>query len=987
MQKKHWLKMSGLLIALSFVFLIGLTHGESQIGEYNPSWVQEVITLRETVSNSPIRSIAAEYHWRQLTAKYPIEASWVAEDYNGTFADWYLEDEVAATKQLEQMLITYTRRVSGEKITLSATATSEEKNSAYDIAENVLDGSSSTLWHTRWDGRDRLPQAITIKLDEPNFVDQLSYLPRQDGTQNGIITEYRILYSDNGKDFTEIAHGNWDLNSQAKVVTFDPIEATHIRLVAIQGHGGWASAAKIELGINYTDLLPLTVEERTFEGLLSYYHKLRSDERDSIKNALLASLGERDFNDILFIKRQRLPNSEALGNHMVDQYFGHNQIPGGGLYILEDAFSDNPTLRNVLENSTVSNGPRTGQKLRGGAFLSPDLSYCGTKILFAYTDARRRNFVWDEENVFHIFSVNIDGSELTQLTFGPYNDFDPIWLPDGDIVFISERRGGFGRCHQRPVPTYTLHRMAPDGSNIRLISYHETNEWNPAVNNQGMIIYTRWDYVDRGATHMHSAWITNPAGEDPRALVLNYPIPRQHMSNVTHLREVPLMQMSMRPIPNSNKIVATAAAHHGQNYGTLIIIDPDIEDDDHTSTIVNITPSTGGYPESGGGSTNYATPYPLSEEHFLVSYSPDSGGSIKHGLYILSIENGSENRMLLHYDPSISIQEPIPVKPRPKPNAIRVPDMPKGPEEWNVIAHPGADKLTIQTDPGLVSRTTVPEGEVFVANVYDSLIPIPEGTKIEELRIWQVYPKTSVNADRPMVSYESVQGPAAGRNTRGLLGTVPVEDDGSAYFTMPTGIPVLFQAVDDKGLAIQSMRSVTHIVPGQEFLSCQGCHEPRHTAPPNPMEIPEALLRGPSTIVEESAQGAKPMSFPLLIQPVLDANCISCHNGEVQKPDLRGIVGRNSWYVSYINLEPYVFLFDTHYRGNWDQSYPRTEPGVFGARQSKLYTRLKAGHGNLSEGDLHRFVIWMDSHILPFFGDYNNIQEQLEAGKVESILY
>lgn len=977
MRQHKWLKISILLMALALVFAIGWTHGEDQMRESSSTWVEDVLALRESMQGQrAIRTV--EQRWEQFCRQYPMEASWIGEDYRGSFTAWLVADDETAASQLEQMIA----RVLGLETELTAAATSAELRSAYNGPDNALDGSASSIWHTKWDRSDPLPQSITLILAEPTMVNQLTYLPRQDGNLNGVITEYQIAYSADGQTFTELARGRWNLDTQAKVVNFKPVEATHIRLTALQGHGGWASAAEIELGIQHSGLLPDGME-RSLANLASYYHQIRSEQRSQ----LLAAVADRDFEDILFIKRERLPNVESLGNHMVDQYFGHNQIPGGGLYILENAFSDSPTLRNVLENSTVVNGPRQGQKLEGGAFLSPDLSYCGTKIVFAYTDAHRDNFVWDEENVFHIFSVNIDGSELTQLTFGPYNDFDPIWLPDGDIIFISERRGGFGRCHQRPVPTYTLHRMSPDGSNIRMISYHETNEWNPAVDNNGMIIYTRWDYVDRGATHMHSAWITNPAGEDARALVLNYPIPQLHLSDVGHLKDVPLMQMSMRPIPNSNKIVAVAAPHHGQNYGPLIIIDPDIEDDDHTSTFVNITPSTGGFPESGGGGTNYATPYPLSEELFLTVYSPDSGTRTKYGLYLLNVADGKEERVLLYLDPTFSAQDPIPVRPRPVPNAIRVPEMPPTPEEWNVAAHPGMPPGAETCDPGVAAREAAPAAEVFVADVYDTLIPFPEDTAIKELRIWQVYPKSTALATDPMVSYESTQSNWAGRNTRGLIGTVPVEEDGSAYFKLEPGIPVFFQAVDEEGLAVQSMRSAAYVVPGQEFLSCQGCHEPRHTAPANPTSIPEALLREPSEIEPETAPGAQPMSFPILIQPILDEKCISCHNGRDQSPDLRGIVGPFNWYRSYLNLEPYVFLFDKHYGGNWDQVYPRTEPGVFGARQSELYHRLKAGHGDLTPEELHRFVIWMDSHVLPFFGDYQDVQEQLKRMEAAPVLY
>ncbi len=201
-----------------------------------------------------------------------------------------------------------------------------------------------------------------------------------------------------------------------------------------------------------------------------------------------------NFDRILFIKRHFNPNAEKTGNHMCDQYFGFNAIAGGGLFILEHPFSDNPKVRNILENSVCENGRFKGRKLTSqGGFLSPDLSWDGKTILFAYTDiaGNPQRYKWTQDNAWHIFKVNVDGSGLRQLTDGSTNDFDPCLLPNGRIVFISERRGGYGRCHGRPVPSFTLHSMNPDGSDIVTLSPHETNEWHPSVDNNGMIIYTR----------------------------------------------------------------------------------------------------------------------------------------------------------------------------------------------------------------------------------------------------------------------------------------------------------------------------------------------------------------------------------------------------------------------------------------------------------------------------------------------------------------
>ena len=91
-----------------------------------------------------------------------------------------------------------------------------------------------------------------------------------------------------------------------------------------------------------------------------------------------------DFDKILFIKR----NDSVGVFHMCDQYYGCNAKPGGGLFILTDPFGENPKLTNVLQNSVVERGRLKGENLTTGVFLSPELSYDGKTILFAYTQAK-----------------------------------------------------------------------------------------------------------------------------------------------------------------------------------------------------------------------------------------------------------------------------------------------------------------------------------------------------------------------------------------------------------------------------------------------------------------------------------------------------------------------------------------------------------------------------------------------------------------------
>ena len=656
-----------------------------------------------------------------------------------------------------------------------------------------------------------------------------------------------------------------------------------------------------------------------------------------------------NFDKLLFIKRHFCPNAEKTGNHMCDQFFGFNAIRGGGLFVLDNPFSAHPTVRNVLENSVCENGRFKGQKLTGdGGFLSPELSFDGREILFAWTEIaeqekdRQRYSAWTEHNTYKIFRVNTDGTGLTQLTDGAWNDFDPCLLPNGRIMFISERRGGYGRCHGRPVPSYTLHTMNRDGSSVVMLSPHETNEWQPSVDNDGMVIYTRWDYVDRGFNQAHHPWTTTPDGRDPRVIHGNY---------ASNQRDRPHFEVSIRAVPGSRKLMATASCHHGQAYGSIVLIDPSVSDDDKMAPVKRLTPDQL-FPESEIGThgppANYASPWPLSEHFFLCVYDAhsrsDAGTNNNYGIYLVDVFG---NKELIYRDPAISCLDPMPLRARPTPPVI--------PDQLNLAS----------------TETT---GIAGVANVYESMRPWPTGVKITQLRIMQLLPKTTPSADNPRIGFGHQ------KSARMVLGTVPVEEDGSAYFKLPANRPVYFQALDADGLAVQSMRSATYVHPGEK-LFCRGCHDSRSRAM-NPK--PQAWGRAPSEIAPDVA-GSRPFSYPILVQPILDQHCVACHTksrAEGKKsPDLsRAVVNKNEgqWFNSYLSLRPHAFYWD---EAGFDKQ-PVSVPGKIGARQSRLYQLLSTGHHDvkLSKDEMHRLTLWLDSNS-DFYGSYENLKDQLE-GKV-----
>jgi len=677
----------------------------------------------------------------------------------------------------------------------------------------------------------------------------------------------------------------------------------------------------------------------------------------------------KPISKLLFITREALPPDEFnFGNHMCDQYFGfhatlHGTTQGNGLYVLENPWSDAPVARNLIADSVIEAGARKGQKLGNGGFLGPDVSFDGKQILFCYTDGEPQLRVWNEKTTFHIFRCNADGSGLVQLTDGIVNDLEPCWLPNGRIAFISERRGGFGRCHGRPVPSYTLHTMFDDGTDIVRLSPHETNEWQPSVDNSGMILYTRWDYVDRGFNQAHHAWTTFPDGRDARTINGN---------NHSSQRTAPHMQMNVRAVPDSPKVVATAAGHHTEARGSVLLIDPTVADDDAMSQIKRVTPDQL-FPEAefyfDKGSGAYASPWPLSEKYYLCVYDGNANaqyGSIDTAKrrYVITLLDVFGNKIPIYSHPQISCLDPMPLMPRKRPP---------------VIAHAtlvGRPRLDSGEKPEPIPPEKLPKlAKVGLINVYNTRRPFPEGTKIKALRIWQVLPKTTPQADRPRIGLGGQKG------AKLVLGTVPVEEDGSAYWEQPVGVPILFHALDENGCAVQGMRSVTYTAPG-ETLMCNGCHDQRvGSARTPPKASPLAMRRAPSALRPEM-EGTNPFHFARLVQPVLDAKCMACH-GEKRTgkaPDLRRgdfLKSPDFWFTSFSNLRPFVRFYN---QTDWTEPY--TIPGTFGAKGSKLYALLKAGHKDvkLAEDEMRRLVIWMDSNGL-FHGHEQDLQAQAE-GKV-----
>ncbi len=630
-------------------------------------------------------------------------------------------------------------------------------------------------------------------------------------------------------------------------------------------------------------------------------------------------------------------------SHQLTQYYGRCARPGGGLFVLE------------RPGASMACRSLTSGLLREGSYMQPEVSYDADRILFAFCEAPTVP-EWDNlepyrDRRYHLYAIRPDGSELRQLTDGPSDDFSPCELPDGKIVFISTRRGGFHRCGRGPCDVYTLALADADGGNPHPISFHETHEWDPSVLADGRVIYTRWDYVDRDAVHYQQLWAARPDG----SAVMAY-----YGNNTFN----PVGVWEARQVPGSPLVMATAAAHHAMTAGSIILVDR-TKGVDGLEPLCRLTPDAP-FPESetyvppvgwhAPGSPKeyetpeearrwpghcYRSPYPLSETLFLVAYSfdpligePDSNKANMFGLYLA---DAFGNRELIYRDLNISSLWPVPLRPRTRPPII----------------------------PSMRDELLGEEGIFYLQNVYISNYELPENS-VKRLRIVQVLPKTTPHANDPTVGLPNA---SPGKQ---VIGTVPVEADGSAYFRAPARVPLLFQAIDERGRAVQTMRSLTYLQPG-ERASCVGCHEQRSSAPAV-MRPTLAAQREPSRITP-GPDGSNPFSYPLLVQPVLDKHCVRCHGGEHPKgPEGRALVltgepeGRYS--KSYNALAPMVPF--TAWSTPETNDEPKTRPGRFGAIASRLMDMLLQGHQDvrLSDEDMERLVTWMDANAL-FYGTFD----------------
>ena len=493
---------------------------------------------------------------------------------------------------------------------------------------------------------------------------------------------------------------------------------------------------------------------------------------------------------------------------------------------------------------------------------------------------------------FHLYEMGIDGGSLRQITHGPFSDIEPTYTADGGIIFVSNRCNRWVNCWLTQVAI--VYRCDADGSNLRPLSSNNEHDNTPWPLPDGRILYQRWEYVDRSQVHYHHLWTMNPDGTGQMVYYGNL-----HPGTV---------MIDAKPIGRTDKVAAIFSPGHGRR--------------EHDGFIAVVSPKAG--PDQQAFARNvtnrpiYRDVWAFSEDCFLAAQG--------HRLVVVDGQ-GRETEVYrlgkVLSDAGVQCHEPRPVVRRPR---------------ERVIAH-HCDE----------SRTT---GTAILANVYEgrNMVGVERG-QITKLLILETLPMP--------IHYTGGMSPISVGGSFTLervVGTVPVEPDGSACMELPALRSFFFVALDAKNESVKRMQSFLTVQPG-ETVSCVGCHEQRTRSVANVGRMTLEALRRPPSRVEPVAGVPEVIDFPRDVQPILDRHCVRCHNpdrwaGRALLTGDRGPMFSHSYYT---------LVTRGQIADGQNLAKSNLAPRTIGAVASPLMHKIKAGHKDVElsahEKDVIRYWI------------------------------
>ena len=605
-----------------------------------------------------------------------------------------------------------------------------------------------------------------------------------------------------------------------------------------------------------------------------------------------------DFEKLLVVKRNM--RSPKLG--LPQNWQGNCALPRSGF--------DNEIA--VVDMKDPSGALRTLYRPEQPVFVGDvDLHFDGEKLMFSSIGTHDR---------WQIFEVGTDGKDTRQITPGNNPDvdnYDSVYLPDERILLASTRCFTGVPCvgGGNQVANLYLMNADRDANTLRQVTFEQDHNWCPTVMPDGRVMYARWEYSDAPHYFSRLMFTMNPDGTQQLAL---------YGSNSYWPNSI----FYARPCPgHPTRFAAVISGHHGvPRMGEMILFDP-AKGRHEVSGVVQRIPGYGQEVEPviqdglvNGSWPRFLHPWPLSDKYFLASCQKSSKDT-----WDLYLVDTFDNMVPLRVEPGYAILEPVPLKATPRPPVI-------------------PDKVDLKRKDAIL----------YVADVHKGpgLAGVPRGT-VKKLRVYAFH-----YAFYRMGGHISigVDGPW---DVHRILGTVPVEADGSAMFRVPANTPIALQPLDEDGKGLQLMRSWLTAMPG-EFLSCAGCHE--QNADTATIRFHQATAREPAEITPWYGP-ARGFSFEREVQPVLDKYCVSCHDGKRKGlPDFRrdGTTPKfRNFSPSYLALHPYVR------RPGPESDYHMMSPLEYHADSSELVQMLRKGHGRvkLDAEAWDRLITWIDLNV------------------------
>ena len=578
-------------------------------------------------------------------------------------------------------------------------------------------------------------------------------------------------------------------------------------------------------------------------------------------------------------------------------------------------FRDDPQLSTLI-------------KPEGGRFVGDiDLHYNADRLLFSMPGDNGR---------WQIHEIRTDGTALRQLPLihePDVDNYDACYLPDGGVMFTSTAPFTGVPCVTGTAHVSQLYRLDNKGG-IRRLSFGQDHDWCPTVLSDGSVMYQRWEYSDIPHYVARILFTMNPDGTGQR----------EHYGSNSYW---PNAMFYAKQTPNNpSRFVAIVGGHHDvPRMGELVLFDSTRGQREADGVVQRI-------PERGKqvkpiirdelvrpSWPKFLHPYPVSDKYYLVSAQPTATSS--WGIYLV---DAFDNMLLIKETPGSALFQPVPIHKRPTPPVIPDRVVPSQKDARIVISD-------IYSGPGLkdVPRGTVKKLRLFTYNfAYHNM-----GGQVNR-----------VGLDGPW-------------DVKCIMGTVPVNSDGSAYFRVPANTPISVQPLDGEGKSLQLMRSWMTAMPG-ETLSCVGCHESQNTS----------LRNRAIRITSAKPADIKPwygptrgFSFRNEVQPVLDRYCVSCHNGnDTARPNFKDLPdvhpsGLDPGYNNGSHFPPSYIALRSYVRAATIESdIHLLDPYEYHADTTRLVRMLKKGHQGVKlNGEAwDRLVTWIDLNT-PAMGSWSEI--------------